>query len=338
MKKSLFLLLISTVSVYTMDYQEDVISKETKLQIYISNKSTTEDTFQKIIAEHPALQDLTVIGHAMEQIPILYTNNRPHHYNLITIDLSNGLLADSSTLSRLLETCPQLQTCILVNNKLANLSEDLISQHTLLHTLDCSNNQITTVDFTKLRKKLPNLHTLKLSECPLNTFKTDKYQADSIITIVHLNNTTLPDPEKKEILKNAFRTCIIDVETNNKNKGKPFSTISGLLAAGFLLPSVWLIIATIPSFPSAFALSSGSFMVSLPLGTGLTYFGFLGCTLPENRFKSAYIPLMDKTTENYSEEEVTTFYARFVRHFPYVGNILKCCKAEDPESIPLNQI
>jgi hypothetical protein len=64
----------------------------------------------------------------------------------------------------------------------------------------------------------------------------------------------------------------------------------------------------------------------------------LGFTKPEDRFKKIYIPLMDKSENEYPETEITSDYERFVKHFPYFCNIIKCYRSEDPEHLLLNVI
>jgi uncharacterized protein YjbI with pentapeptide repeats len=317
------------VTLCAMD-DEEKPHPEHQLQLIIRDKNTTTEQFETCIKARPKLAEIIVTGHQITSIPYLGIELDGLH----SLDLSKGTLDRSSTLPAILVIAPNLRSCKLANNQIPALSENEthadLPTHYALTELDCSNNQITKADFTGLREQLPNLTQLNLSNCPLDKFNTKDFKATSVVATVDLRNTNLPDSEKKEAVKNAQQVCVSEKVTCISS-----TLVIGTISAFSFVP----LIATIP-----FSVGGGVFATtviadvigSMAFGAGTTYLGFLGFKSPKERFKTAYVPLMDDAT--FPEKEITTRYARFVKNFPYFCNISKCCTAEDPEYAPLNGV
>lgn len=330
MKKLIVLTFCSIVS-YAMDYEEQP-HPEHQLQLIVRNKNTTSEEFKAYLEARPKLTEVTVTGHQMTSIPQFNIQFN----GLRSLDVGNGTLSCSKTLSHILAMAPNLHICKLANNQLSVLWISALPVHDALSSLDCSNNQITDVDFTELRKKLPNLTNLNLSSCPLIAFNTKDLKATTIIPAIDLRTTQLLDTEKKEILKNAVVPCVVDMLNKGEKDCFVYSAVPMMLvpmmsSVPFLVRSPLLLSAG-AIVPVILAESVGS----MAFGFGSTYLGFLSCKSLKNRFKTVYKPLLDNA--NYSEEEVTTRYGRFVKYFPYFCALSKCCHAEDPEYAPLNHV
>jgi hypothetical protein len=309
---------------------------EHQLQLIINNKKTNTKQFETHLKTHPNLVELKITRHQITSIPYYGIKLDGLH----TLDLSDGALDRNSTLPAILVMAPNLRSCKLANNQIPALSENDIHAdlptHYALTELDCSNNQITKVDFTGLRRQLPNLTHLNLSNCPLDKFNVKDFISTSVVTTVDLRNTQLPDAEKKEIVKNAQKVCVVNLSDGCEEA----SFTLGIVVAGGI-PEVSFLMSTFAMLPS---IGTGTFLTAIAadvmgaatIGFGTTYLGFLGFKSPKERFKAVYIPLMDNA--DYPEEETTTRYGRFVKNFPYFCNITKCCRPDDPECAPLNNV
>jgi len=335
MKKVLLLTMCSIVA-YAMDYEEQP-HPEHQLQLIVRNKNTTSEEFKTYLEARPKLTEVTVTGHQMTCIPPLSIQLDGLH----TLDLSDGTLACSKTLPFILSMAPSLKSCKLAKNQIPALwsqeASGALPVHYTLTELDCSSNQITDVDFTELRVKLPNLTSLNLSNCPIQKFNTKKLEVNlfsNVYTTIDLRNTQLSDTEKKEILKNASVPCVLR-DCDGKGDGIALILVAPVASLVCMLIPMAMVLATgIDSSAITVPILSGV-GGGLTLGFGTTYLGYLGFKTRQNRFKILYKPLLDNA--NYPEEEITTRYDRFVKYFPYFCALSKCCKAEDPEYTPLSQ-
>lgn len=328
--KRLLIALLCAMPLYASDYEAKP-SPEQQLQLIIHDKNMLSEDFKRYIEQRPNLVGITITGHRMTYMPIL---NIPLN-GLQALDLSNGQLTDSSTLPRILKIASQLRVCRVAQNNLQALwgeDDNELPNHDSLTELDCSGNHITTVDFIALRKKLPKLTTLNLSGCPLREFNIEEFEANSVVPTIYLNKTQLPDTAKKEILKHAQETCV----TEDSSTRFKVCTLSGaiLTAAAVTAP-----IPLILNSPLGIAIPLMVInTVGAPIfGCGIAYLATLGCTAPKDRFKTSYIASMDNT-EHFTEKEITTWFDRFVRNFPYLCDIFKRCKSQNAEYTHLKQV
>ena len=314
------LFMIWGMTLCAMEYEEKPLFKN-QLQLIVNNKDTTSDQFKTYVETRPRLSEVTVTGHQMTAIPELPI----FLYGLHNLDLSNGLLESDDCVQQILTFAPNLSRCKLAHNNLSTLSERTLPIHDFLSNLDCSNNQIKKVNFTELHEKLPNLAYLNLSNCPIKKCNTNNSKVSSTITTIDLSGTCLSDCEKKEILKNAHYPCLL----NNKEEASFFGFSFGFITMGSAFGFISMFAKH--GIGLIFIDATGSML----LGAGLSYLGFLGFKSPENRFKTVYNPVMDNA--DYPEEEITTRYHRFVRHFPYFCNMINYCRSKNAESTPLYQ-
>jgi hypothetical protein len=240
-----------------------------------------------------------------------------------------GKITNSNTLYLLLTQCPKLQECSIAHNQLTNLQEATLPVHNNLTKLDCSNNRITALDFTKLRKKVPNLAELNMAHCPLITCKTTdpnmSVETKCTPTKIDLKQTKLSDTAKIEIIKNSKMNGLNGVAT----------LVSAISSAGTgvitLIPTV-LIPAQLPIGLYIFGIF-GTILIPAGIGAGVGQLLEVGFTTPEKREKIVFVPIFD-TIPTHTEEEVTTRYQRFVRHFPD----WRCWKTKAEEEALLHNV
>ncbi len=327
MKKIMWLLTFTCIAqLSAMDKEDDSSSciepeitepsPAERIEYCAVNKNVDEKRFTTIIKEYPNLHKIDFSGHVMTHIPA----HQLKAQNLTIIKLSNGKLSESTTLTQLLTVCPWLTECILDHNELTTLDEFKIPRHGL-KKLNCSNNKLRNVDVTQLCEKLPNIFELNVADNPLIQCNTkNMYRSQNQLPLkLTLKNTQLSDNLKKEIIKNSIFNY-------------PrfwFATLSGLVIGGytFIVPMLILTPAhtndygrqTLSSEQNGI-IAATALINGLITGPLIANIGTLLCTNPKNREAVIFKPIFDQEP-NYPEAEVTTRFQRFVRHFPYIGNL-----------------
>jgi hypothetical protein len=332
MKCRMLMLVFAAIRLNAMDIQEEQVLPENKLQLTARNQNITHAQYAQLLTQFPKLQELNISGHCMEYIP----EHAPATC-LVKLDLSKGKLTNSNTLYLLLTQCPKLQECSIAHNQLTSLQETTLPAHNNLTKLDCSHNRITALDFTELRKKVPNLTEFNLAHCPLITCNTNDMKYSEIVPTINLSNTNLSDAQKIEIIKNS----------NNVTIGSFSGTTYVMSIASALgFGSIFVPLTIVKNAPLGALLLSGTggaaawtfAVVGTALGGSLIGYKIgmlldIGCTPQKEREKEKFIPIFDKVP-TYTEEEVTTHYQRFVRHFPD----WRCWKTKGEEEALLRNV
>jgi hypothetical protein len=319
-----------------MDLVEEELHPEQKLQLRYDKQVITTESFATIITQHPKLHELIIDGHTIQNLPA----QKLHAADLTTIAITNGPLAGSNTLRLLLTICPLLQKCSLAHNQLTTLDEYHLPYRIHLTELDCNNNLIDIVDFSQLYQQLPNLADLNLSNCPLKTFNTADVIRNTVIPKINLQHTQLSDNAKRTILLHATAVSNVhqcDGQPISKDKNKtnccnmvPISMLGGGGLGALFGGALALNCLCHPEMVVIFA------GVGFVTGPVIGHFGKLCCTNPEDREVTVFIPIFDAEPAH-TEKEITTGYQRFVRHFPYIGNIKKLWKRTDAEYAQLTE-
>lgn len=317
--KKLLIGLCSIVQLSAMDYSsetgERVPKPEEKRQILIEDKNTSAEAFANKMKKHPNVMDVKITGHKICHIPDLGIQFKW----LSILNLSNGPLSGNA-FNDILKMTPVLTNLYLANNQLKDITAANGLYCGKLMQIDCSNNKIESADLAKMQFCFPNLMALNLSgNKTLTKFSTNDLLRSELIPEVDLRGTGLSNTSKKEILKSAQ---VLD------NGGAIFG-ITGGFCVGVLS---WI--------PLMIANPSTSLLITMLLpvciGTPLGYPTGLAIHKPADRVKTVFKPLLDNA--DYPESETRSAYFRFVKNFPYIGNITKCCRAEDPEYQPLSQV
>ncbi len=322
MKNSLLIGLIVSTQIFAMDFEEEKPTPQNQLQLLIPNKNISSERFTEIMRTYARLEELNASGHLITYIP---TQNAPAQF-LVRIDLSHGQLTGSDTLTQLLTICPYLSECSVAHNELTTLDEFKIPLRASLIKLNCSHNKIKDVNFTQLRSRLYNLKQLNLSNCPLNTFKTNNIGISNFITEVDLKNTQLNDDAKKNIIKNSSCSGATTIACC------PMFTSAFIgLAVGMFTPIIAFASSdtNTKDHKNGFGLAMiiSSLTGALIIGPACGYLGSLALNPPKDREIIILKPEFDEEP-TYPELEVTTKHQRFVRKFPYIGNILNWCTAK----------
>jgi hypothetical protein len=326
----MLMLVFAATRLSAMDIQEEQVHPENKLQLIARNQNITTAQYAKLLTQFPKLQELNVSGHVMEYIP----EHAPATC-LVKLDLSKGKLTNANTLYLLLAQSPYLEECSIAHNQLTTLQETILPlpSHNNLTKLDCSYNRITALDFTELRKRVPNLAELNMAHCPLITCKTTDpnmlIETKCTPTKIDLTQTQLSDTVKIEIIKNSKMNGLNELPT----------ILSGICggATGVvtLVPTILAPAMAAGSLPIGLYILGifGTILIPAGIGAGVGQLLEVGFTAPEKREKIVFVPIFD-TTPTHTEEEVTTRYQRFVRHFPD----WRCWKPKGEEEALLKNI
>lgn len=322
MKSSLLVaMFVITGQLFSMDLEEQKPAPEHQRQLLVANQRIPSKKFAKIIKTYTSLEELDASGHAMQHIPA--QNLTAQH--LTILNLNNGPLAESDSLIQILTICPQLEKCFVAHNDLTTLDEFKIPSHKHLNVLDCSHNKIKNVNFTQLYKKLHKLCHLNLSNCPLTIFETDKVREEKFIPTIDLKNTQLDDIAKKSIIKNS------SFLESTKACGPVVCCAFIGLTVGMLTPIIAFASSGFDTRAHSgvfdFTMAASSLTGVFVIGPACGYFGYLTCTAPKDRVVTVFTPQFDEEPA-YTEEEVTTRFQRFVRYFPYAGNLFAWCKTK----------
>ncbi len=342
MKSQLIIFMMLTYPLCAMYIPEVPIVDAQKLQLNAPNTQIDSEHFAQAIKNCPRLQEISIPGHILERLPAPFPTS-----NLERINLNNGQLRHPDTINLLLTSCKNLKELYIAHNKLATMNEWQLPSHKNLEILNCNNNQITELNFATFRRMLPNLKELSLSGCPLTTFKVKDLPIYNSIPNINLMNTALSDSAKKQIIAASKRieSCYecnptdfrIPMPNSIGNSlliggavgltiGFPLFTLTAL-TSGHLNPDLFLtLFLTLVPFGSSFV-----------AGTAISYISSIGCRKPEEREIIVFNPIFDAEPD-YTEEEVTTGYQRFIRHFPYFLSICQRSHTDDPESTPLTHI
>ncbi len=323
MKKLLIVLLCAT-SISGM-FKEEEQHAENKIQLLFSNKGIQAHQLVDIMQKYPRLHELAVTDNS------LLTHIRPDGIRLqelTHVNFRGCRLTHADTLPTLLRLAPLLQKCVLARNELQGLCSNIgvdaqLPYHAQLTELDCSYNNITEVDFVLLKKKLPSLKRLNLAHNErLTEFKTEGvgYIKNSVPEI-DLRGTNLSEATKKEIIRNSQGCRLLEI----------------------VLMPVGAAIGCVASLPVVLNVKMGTTLfLGTQLGIGPTvgvaaaYPIVLTSIEPESRIVTLYVPLLDGA--DYTDAETRSAYFRFVKNFPYIGNITRCCRAQDPDYEPLNVV
>lgn len=324
--KKLMIGMFCTMPLGAMDFEEKPTPQEQR-QLIITNRGTTLEQFSEIMKQRPNLNDVKITGHQITHVPDVGIT----FWSLQYADLSNGTLGEygGAGIMDLLKIAPNLMRLNVARNKLKQIGQSN-TIYSNFSELDCSYNQIKSVDFTNLcgtgTPYFPNLTKLNLSyNATLIEFKTEGFTKSLSRTVqgileIDLRSTGLFDATKKEILGNSQQTFDAVV----------FGVGGGAVLGAFSdLP---INITTKLALELKFGLMFG---IGPVIGAAIGYFMVLGGSKPESRIKTIYKPILDDA--DYPEAETRSRYFRFVKDFPSIWNITKCCRAQDPEYEPISQ-
>lgn len=322
MKKLLIVLLCAT-SLSAM-FKEEEQPAENKMQLIFSKQGIQAHQLVDIMKAHPRLREIAVTDD-----PFL-THIRPGATlkELTHVDFSGCRLTHADTIPTLLRLAPLLQKCVLARNELQGLCstikiDEQLPYHAHLTELDCSYNNITEVDFVLLKKTLPSLKCLNLAHNKaLTVFKTDgDFSTKNGVPEIDLRGTSLSEATKKEVIRNSQGCRLLEI----------------------VLMPVGVAIGCVASLPVVLNVKMGT---ALFLGTQLGIGPIVGVAAaypivltsiePESRIATLYVPLLDDA--DYPDAETRSAYFRFVKNFPYICNITRCCRAQDPDYEPLNVV
>ncbi len=338
MKNYCALILLLSSSISTMDLKESPVDDNDKLQFNAPNQSTTSLQLETICKKYPNLQIINIPDHTIEQLPTYFS--APH---LVKITLKNGSLNNADTVKQLLTSCINLKDIYIAHNKLTTINESQLPFHNNLEILDCSSNQITEFNFTTFKNMMPNLRELNLSGCPLANFEAQDLLLCNMIPNVNLKNTNLSNTTKKHIIA-ASKVIELSYGYNSPGFRTPrgcniiLSCIAGGVTGMMIGVPFVMLITLIPHSPlldlnvgASLLLTVGSPAVA---GAAISYISSIGCRKPEEREITVFNPIFDAEPD-YTEEEVTTRYQRFIRHFPY---FFSTCDSNNSESTPLTKV
>ena len=311
-----------------------------KMQLNAPDQKVNSAQLAEKLEKCPNLQVVNIPGHVLEQLPVSFSAP-----NLIMVNLNDGQLNHIDTVKQLLTSCKNLQRLHIANNNLTTLNESQLPFHNNLKLLDCSHNEISEIDFPTFRSKTPSLNELNLSGCPLVNFKTQEVCLYDTVPDIQLNKTNLSDIAKKQIIaaSKVIESCY---EFNSRDlrspRGgsimKPFVAGGGLgMLIGFPMFMFTGIANEHYAFLNVGVLALVTFGSPLVAGSTLTYLCSIGREKPKDREATIFNPIFD-TVPTYTEEEVTTRYQRFIRHFPYFFNACQRDETDDSESLPLTQV
>lgn len=322
MKKLLVMLLCAT-SISAM-FKEEEQTAENKMQLIYSKQGIQADHLLEIMKGHPRLHELAVT----DDLLLTHMRSLPDGIclqKLTSIDFRGCRLTGADTLPTLLRFAPVLQKCVLARNELQELYSSTgvnaqLPYHLSLTELDCSYNNITVVDFVLLKKTLPSLKRLNLAHNrALTQFKTEgDFSTKNGIPEIDLRGTNLSEAAEKEIIRNS-QGCRL---------GEIISIPVGAAIGCAATVPFMLNVKDIAALSLGTPLGTVVFVAACPI--------VLAATKPENRIVTLYVPLLDRA--DYADAETRSAYFRFVKNFPYIGNITRCCRAQDPDYEPLSTV
>ena len=232
-------------------------------------------------------------------------------------------------MKQLFTSCRNLKILSVANNNLTTLNESELPAHNTLEVLNCNNNQIKELNFTTFREKVPNLEKLNLSDCPLEIFDTQGLSASYYIPTVQLERTSLSDDAKKKIIAacKTFYPCNASTVTAKDIISALVTAPIGatMLVCSMILPLYYL---NSSSVTVKVVIILSGFGTTLASVAALQCACAIGFRKPQEREATVFNPTYD-TIPYYTEEEVTTRYQRFIRHFPY---FLSRCQGDDGDN------